>query len=101
MERPKKPEISRKIGHLRGFKNSIKRHLSAPLRNGGKPLLKGALFVFEKGAAPQLPPATKTEGGATGENPLFTRVFDRWGAFHHPPIHLAGVAPPSANLNAV
>lgn len=33
------------IGHLRGFNNSVKWRLSAPLRNGRKPDLKGALFV--------------------------------------------------------
>ena len=36
-------------GHLRGFNNSVKGRLSAPLRNGEKPLLKGALFCVFNG----------------------------------------------------
>lgn len=66
------------IGHLRDFNNSVKWRLSAPLRNGWKPLLKGALFVFEKGAAPQLPPQLR-RWGRNWRKPAIYKVFSIGG----------------------
>ena len=74
------------IGHLRGFNNSVKRRLSAPLRNGWKPLLKGALFVFEKGAAPQLPPQLR-RWGAQLEKTRYLQGFFNRGVTKSDPLH--------------